>query len=304
MSLLKNVKAEVAEKIHIIQGDITTLELDAIVNAANTGLLGGGGVDGAIHRAGGPEILEACRRIGGCKVGEAVLTTAGKMPAKAVIHTVGPIYKQAGSAAPQLLRNAYQNSLALAATSGFENIAFPNISTGVYGYPKKEAAKIALQATLEVLEKYPSLRKVCFCCFDKENFLLYLQEAAGITEEAFKQFTSFLPLLESQKKDELYTLIVDTPTLTPYVYTAKVERFVEFFTGGPFALSYTDEIYPLAGEVAKGAVSVEELDFFTILRLMHLHIRTERFNSGHIAHGLESGLFARMLKHLVRLFEA
>lgn len=180
MSLLKNVKAEVAEKIHIIQGDITTLELDAIVNAANTGLLGGGGVDGAIHRAGGPEILEACRRIGGCKVGEAVLTTAGKMPAKAVIHTVGPIYKQAGSAAPQLLRNAYQNSLALAATSGFENIAFPNISTGVYGYPKKEAAKIALQATLEVLEKYPSLRKVCFCCFDKENFLLYLQEAAGI----------------------------------------------------------------------------------------------------------------------------
>lgn len=159
--------------IKIVRGDITKLEVDAIVNAANNSLMRGGGVDGAIHRAGGPEILAGCRKIGGCPTGEAVITTAGNLPAKFVIHTVGPVWNGGQKSEEKLLANAYRNSLELAIKSNVKSIAFPNISTGIYGYPKDQAAKIAVQTTRGfLLENGPKLL-VTFVCFDEENFLLY-----------------------------------------------------------------------------------------------------------------------------------
>ncbi len=163
-------------QIELIQGDITKLEVDAIVNAANSSLLGGGGVDGAIHRAGGPTILEECIQIrdkqGGCKTGEAVVTHGGKLKAKYVIHTVGPVWKGGVNRERELLANAYRNSLLRGIENNCHTIAFPNISTGIYGFPKKEAAGIAVNEVKEFLISRPSLR-VIFCCFDDENYAIY-----------------------------------------------------------------------------------------------------------------------------------
>jgi len=163
-----------SNKIEIIQGDITKINVDAIVNAANSSLLGGGGVDGAIHRAGGPEILEACRKIiarqGGCKTGEAVITTAGKLNAKFVIHTVGPVWNGGQKEEAEKLSNCYKNSLQLAVDNGCKSIAFPAISTGVYGYPIDKAAKVAVETVMEFLSHDSTLEKVIFVCFGEENF--------------------------------------------------------------------------------------------------------------------------------------
>lgn len=158
-------------------GDITKIGVDAIVNAANSSLLGGGGVDGAIHRAGGRAILDECMKIverqGGCPTGEAVITTAGNMPARYVIHTVGPVWHGGMNDEDQLLANAYSNSLRLAVDNGVKTIAFPNISTGVYGFPKERAAKIAIETVRKFLEKDKSLNEVVFVCFDRENHEIY-----------------------------------------------------------------------------------------------------------------------------------
>jgi O-acetyl-ADP-ribose deacetylase (regulator of RNase III) len=163
-------------KISIIQSDITTLTVDAIVNAANRSLLGGGGVDGAIHRKGGAVILEECKAIiarqGSCKTGEAVLTRGGNLPAKYVIHTVGPIWNGGKKKEVELLANCYKNSLNIAFENGFKTIAFPNISTGIYHFPKDKAAQIAFEA----IRNYPNIEffeAIIFCCFDEENFELY-----------------------------------------------------------------------------------------------------------------------------------
>lgn len=165
------------DRILLLQQDITKLSVDAIVNAANTSLMGGGGVDGAIHRAGGPAILEECRGIiarqGGCKVGEAVITTGGKLPARFVIHTVGPVWRGGKNSEPALLANCYRNSLELAIKNAVQSIAFPNISTGIYGYPKKEAAEIAINTVLEFICRNNDIKEVYFVCFDKENFSIY-----------------------------------------------------------------------------------------------------------------------------------
>src|SRR5258705_9021846 len=164
-------------KIEIIRGDITKQRVDAIVNAANSSLMGGGGVDGAIHRAGGPAILEECKKIvakkGSCPTGEAVITTGGNLPAKFVIHTVGPVWNGGKKNEAEKLANCYKNSLGLAVENNLRTIAFPNISTGVYGYPKKEAAQIAVQAVTEFLRTNSSITKIFFVCFDEENFQLY-----------------------------------------------------------------------------------------------------------------------------------
>jgi len=168
-------------KIHLVREDITTLKVDVVVNAANNTLLGGGGVDGAIHRAGGPEILEECRKIrarqGGCPTGEAVITTAGNMPSEYVIHTVGPVWNGGGSDKDQLLRNAYENSLKLAEEHSLRSIAFPNISTGVYGFPKDQAAKIAVSAVRNF--EANTIKAVYFVCFDEENYSIYDQLLNG-----------------------------------------------------------------------------------------------------------------------------
>lgn len=167
----------ILSRITLLQGDITKLEVDAIVNAANSSLMGGGGVDGAIHRAGGPQILAECREIvarqGRCATGEAVITSGGNLPARYVIHTVGPVWHGGNTNEAKLLQNAYSNSLKLAVENGIETIAFPNISTGVYGFPKENAAEIAIQTVTEFLPETDQIQQVYFVCFDQENYKLY-----------------------------------------------------------------------------------------------------------------------------------
>jgi len=163
--------------IHLVKDDITKMKVDAIVNAANSSLLGGGGVDGAIHRAGGPKILEECKAIiakqGGCKTGEAVITTGGNLPAKYVIHTVGPVWHGGNNNEKELLANAYKNSLRLATEYEIKSIAFPSISTGVYGFPKQRAAEIAINAVKEFLDLTTLIKEIYFVCFDDENYEIY-----------------------------------------------------------------------------------------------------------------------------------
>jgi O-acetyl-ADP-ribose deacetylase (regulator of RNase III) len=168
---------EYLERIELIKGDITKIKVDAIVNAANSSLMGGGGVDGAIHRAGGPDILEACRKIiarqGQCKTGEAVITTGGLLPARYVIHTVGPVWNGGKNNEAAKLANCYRNSLYLAVENNLSTIAFPNISTGIYGYPKKEAAETAIKTSNDFLNLRFQIKKIIFVCYDDENYLLY-----------------------------------------------------------------------------------------------------------------------------------
>jgi O-acetyl-ADP-ribose deacetylase (regulator of RNase III) len=163
--------------IEALQADITTLEVDAIVNAANTTLLGGGGVDGAIHRAAGPELLEACRRIGGCPTGEARITPGFRLPARWVIHTVGPVWHGGDRNEAALLERCYRNSLALALEYDVRTIAFPSISTGAYGYPKQEAARLAVEVMGDYADRFDRL---IACCFNGADLRLYEEVIAGL----------------------------------------------------------------------------------------------------------------------------
>ena len=173
---------QITNKIQILKGDITKVEVDAIVNAANTSLLGGGGVDGAIHRAGGKSILEDCKKIiakqGDCKTGEAVITTAGNLKAIFVIHTVGPVWNGGGKNEAFYLASCYSKSLQIAVDNNCKSIAFPFISTGVYGYPINEAAKIAVQEVAYFLSQNNTIEKIIFVCYDDENFDCVKQYAA------------------------------------------------------------------------------------------------------------------------------
>jgi O-acetyl-ADP-ribose deacetylase (regulator of RNase III) len=167
-------------QIEVIQGDITAIDADAVVNAANSSLAGGGGVDGAIHRAAGSALLEECMRIAQkrrpespCPTGDAVITGAGKLSAKYVIHTVGPVWRGGSQGEPELLASCYRKCLLLAEEAGAESVAFPNISTGVYGYPKDKAAQAAVASVRETLPQTPGIKRVVFVCFDGENYSLY-----------------------------------------------------------------------------------------------------------------------------------
>jgi O-acetyl-ADP-ribose deacetylase len=173
------VKLHLMTRLELIQADITKVEVDAIVNAANSSLLGGGGVDGAIHRVGGPEILEESKKIrakqGGCKTGEAVITTAGKLPAKYVIHTVGPVWQGGRTNETELLARCYRNSLELALQHNVKTIAFPSISTGIYGYPIEEASRVALTEVSSFVERNGGLERVIFVCFSHSDLQIYQQ---------------------------------------------------------------------------------------------------------------------------------
>ncbi len=164
-----------------IKGDITALKVDAVVNAANTSLLGGGGVDGAIHRAAGPGLLAECRKLGGCRTGEAKLTGGHGLPAKYVIHTPGPVWHGGGRGEPGLLASCYRNSLELAAGKGVRSIAFPCISTGVYGYPARAAAETAVRVCREFLSAGADM-EIVFCCFSSSDLTIY-EELLGVDRE-------------------------------------------------------------------------------------------------------------------------
>jgi O-acetyl-ADP-ribose deacetylase (regulator of RNase III) len=161
------------EKIKLHKGDITRLKVDAIVNAANTSLLGGGGVDGAIHRAAGKQLLGECRTLNGCETGGAKITKGYNLPAKFVIHTVGPVWNGGKYNEPEKLASCYRRSLELAVNNGIKSIAFPNISTGVYGYPKEGAARIAIREVIQFPGKNNEIEEVIFCVFDNENYEIY-----------------------------------------------------------------------------------------------------------------------------------
>ena len=158
------------------EGDITKLAVDAIVNAANSSLLGGGGVDGAIHRAAGAELVQECRLLGGCKTGNAKITKGYRLPAKFVIHTVGPVWRGGDSGEPELLSSCYRRSLEIAAARNLTSIAFPCISTGIFGYPSQLAAEVAVSTVREFAARESSLREVIFCCFSESDYNLYTQQ--------------------------------------------------------------------------------------------------------------------------------
>jgi O-acetyl-ADP-ribose deacetylase (regulator of RNase III) len=168
-----------AARIEIITGDITTMKVDAIVNAANNTLLGGGGVDGAIHRAAGPQLVAECSTLGGCETGDAKITRGYNLSARHVIHTVGPVWHGGGRGEPDLLRRAYRRCFELARENGLKSIAFPAISCGVYGYPMREAAVIALSSAQEAIERDPSLERVVFVLFNDEAAQVYRAAASG-----------------------------------------------------------------------------------------------------------------------------
>ena len=173
------MKKNLGSKVEIIRGDITKLDVDAIVNAANTTLLGGGGVDGAIHRAAGPELLAECRTLGGCPPGEAKLTKGYRLPARYVIHTVGPVWTGGKRGEPQVLASCYRNSLRLAVKNRIKTIAFPAISCGAYGYPIREATRIAVETTREFLAADDKIKKVVFVLWSEDLYEAYRQSLSG-----------------------------------------------------------------------------------------------------------------------------
>jgi O-acetyl-ADP-ribose deacetylase len=179
--------------LRALQASITTLSVDAIVNAANSSLLGGGGVDGAIHRAAGPELVHECRLLGGCKTGDAKLTRGYRLPARFIVHTVGPVWRGGQEGEPESLASCYRRSVQVARDAGAASIAFPSISTGIYGYPIELAAPLAVQTVRAVLRDDDLIREVVFCCFSAADLVVYERAIAGLVDELLVAHRAVLP---------------------------------------------------------------------------------------------------------------
>jgi len=247
-------------KIEIIRGDITLQQVDAIVNAANRSLLGGGGVDGAIHRAAGSELLKSCELLNGCNTGAAKITSGFLLPARYVIHTVGPVWQDGKHGEKELLSSCYQQSLKLAIENNITTIAFPNISTGVYGFPKNEAAIIALETVQQFLRKNPEMERVVFCCFDKENFTIYnkllksnimiekviskkdIQIVARLAGEIWNEH--YVPIIGQQQVDYMVSTFQSEDAVENQIKNENYEYFILFHLSEPsgyFAVKQTGE---------------------------------------------------------------
>lgn len=231
-------------KIELLKTDITTIKVDAIVNAANSSLLGGGGVDGAIHRAGGEAILEECMAIrnkqGGCSIGEAVITTAGKLPATFVIHTVGPVWNGDKEEKKMLLASCYANSLKLADETEVTSIAFPNISTGIYHFPKDKAAGIAMGAVVDFLKanKNTSIKEICFVCFDDENYNLYAALMPVVTKLYRPVNQAELNLIEQSEWKKFPPRLPEQPIFYPVTNEAYAEQITKEWNVPAYGIGY------------------------------------------------------------------
>jgi len=229
-------------KIEIIRGDITELNVDAIVNAANRSLLGGGGVDGAIHRAAGPELLKSCELLNGCNTGDAKITPGFKLPAQYVIHTVGPVWNGGKHLEKELLASCYKQSLKIAFDKNIKTIAFPNISTGVYGFPKPEAASIAMDTVQNFLKDHSEIEKVIFCCFDDENFNLYnklvynqitfervqslasIQIVAGLASTIWNEY--YVPIIGQEQVNYMVATFQSAEAIEKQIQTENYEYYI------------------------------------------------------------------------------
>lgn len=285
-------------KLTAVQGDITKLEVDAIVNAANCTLLGGGGVDGAIHRAAGRELLEACRVFGGCKTGEARITPGFRLPAKFVIHTPGPVWHGGKRGEPELLRACYVNSLTLAVENGCKSIAFPAISTGVYGYPKREAAEIAV----DVVRNWPQLhpKEVIFCCFSSEDLEIYQKKLNELKKQLIDELCSFIPYFEQQvnKKISWSSNMSDGNSVFPYpLYDLEVRQFVKKIHEFGCDQQYLENIKDFNID----SQNFENADMDLVRTLLTFFARGERFCDGLQAQRIENGWILQLLKRLRKI---
>lgn len=233
---------QVMGKIEVIKGDITHLDVDAIVNAANRSLLGGGGVDGAIHRAAGPGLLKACEMLNGCETGGAKITLGFRLPSKYVIHAVGPVWNGGEYREKELLASCYHESLRIAMEKGLKTIAFPNISTGVYGFPKQEAATIAVGTVRSYLAIHPKIEKVVFCCFDEDNFNLYNEliyndieilkvqsadDVQWVAKLAFEIWNEhYVPIIGQQQVDYMVNTFQTADAITKQIQTEGYEYYL------------------------------------------------------------------------------
>lgn len=295
------------EKAAILHGDITQIPVDAVVNAAASSLQGGGGVDGAIHKQGGPAVLAECKAIvagkGNCQSGEAVISIAGNLPAKRIIHTVGPIWHRAREQAPDLLAACYRNSLRLAVNNRLVTVSFPNISTGVYGYPKEEAARIAIESVRQSLLDWPVLEKVFFVCCDRENYRLYVREIIGADRQLLGEILKYRDFLtEGEEQD--YFRLTQGAGLDPYIYNENVLGFFDACSKAGLIQVYDWKTFNArAKAIVDDPQLLRQCDIVDLVRLLTLHHRTDRFVSGHMADMLMRRHLARVVDRIAELTE-
>lgn len=303
-----------SDKIKILKGDITNQNTDAIVNAAKGSLLGGSGVDGAIHSSGGSRILDECRAIisviGKLETGEAVITSGGNLKAKYVIHTVGPVWSGGDNDEETLLSNCYANSLKLAAGEGIRSISFPNISTGVYGYPKELAAKVAYFTVKACLERYGSISEVRFVCFDDYNYELYLKLLDKDRKDNINLLLDFIPYFENDKI-KYYTFVEPEKGRNGAFYMAypSYDKGITDFINLIYETDLLKEDYldylnsrEIQDTGSKEIIDITKKSDFLLLRsILTYFVRQERFHDGLWGIAAKDKIFLNILYRLKEL---